>query len=79
MQRHETDAISFAFGVIFVVVGGLFVTGEVDAFDFVSIWALPGALLATGSVLAAAALSHHRRTIRSSSPASAEESDPILE
>ena len=60
MHRHETDAISLAFGIIFVIVGGLFVSGRVDGFDFVSIWALPGALFAIGLVLASVALSRHR-------------------
>lgn len=64
MQRHETDAVSLVCGVIFTVIGVLFLSGRVDAFDFVSVWALPAALLATGLVLAAVALTRYRRRQR---------------
>ena len=62
MQRHETDAVSLTCGVIFLVIGVLFLSGEVDAFDFVADWALPAALLAIGLVLGAVALGRYRRT-----------------
>lgn len=62
MQRHETDAVSLVFGVILLVIGSLFVSGRVDASDFVSLWALPAALLTTGIVLAAVAFTSHRRS-----------------
>ena len=61
VRRHETDAISLACGGIFLAIGVVFLTGRVDAFDFVSLWALPGALLGTGIVLGAIALTRHRR------------------
>lgn len=61
MKRHETDAISLVCGLIFVVVGGLFLSGRVDAFDFLSVWALPFALLAVGLVMGAIALTRHRK------------------
>lgn len=61
MKRHETDAISLACGGILLVIGVVFLSGRVNAFDFVSIWALPVALLATGIVLGAVALTRHRR------------------
>lgn len=61
MQRHETDAISLACGGIFLMIGVVFLTGRVDAFDFVSVWGLPAVLLATGIVLGAVALTRHRR------------------
>lgn len=61
MKRHETDAISLACGGIFLVIGVVFLTGRMDAFDFVSVWALPAALLGTGIVLGAVALTRHRR------------------
>jgi hypothetical protein len=61
VKRHETDAVSLAFGVILLAIGVSFVSGRVDASDFVSLWALPAALLATGIVLAAVALTRHRQ------------------
>jgi uncharacterized membrane protein HdeD (DUF308 family) len=61
VQRHETDAVSLAFGVILLAIGLVFVSGSVNASDFVSLWALPSALLATGIVLAAVALTRYRR------------------
>ncbi|HEV3472673.1 MAG TPA: hypothetical protein VG408_05640, partial [Actinomycetota bacterium] len=61
VQRHETDALSLAFAIIFMTIGGLFMTGRVDAFDFISTWALPGVLVATGVVLAAVATMRYRR------------------
>lgn len=61
MQRHDTDAVSLAFGAIFLIVGVVFLTGSVSAFEFVSIWALPTTLLATGLVLAAVAIVRYRR------------------
>lgn len=62
MQRHDTDAVSLAFGLIFVTIGGAFLTGRIDAFDFVRTWALPVLLVATGVVLGAVAVSRHRRS-----------------
>ena len=61
MKKHETDVVSLAFGVILMVTGSMFGSGRVNAFDFVSVWALPGALLATGIVLAAVAVTRYRR------------------
>jgi hypothetical protein len=53
--------LSLVFGVILMITGLLFVSGRVDAADFVSVWALPAALLATGIVLATVALTRYRR------------------
>ena len=61
VKRHETDPISLACGAILLVIGVVFLSGKVNAFDFVSIWALPVALLAGGIVLAAVGLARHRR------------------
>ncbi len=61
MRRHETDVVSLAVGVILLAIGGVFLSGEVDGVEFVSVWALPSALLTTGIVLAAVALARHRR------------------
>ena len=61
MQRHETDPLSLAFGVIFAAIGGAFLFGNIDAFEFVSVWALPAVLLATGIVLGAVAIARHRK------------------
>ncbi len=61
MQRHETDVVSLAFATILISIAALFVTGRVDAFDFISLWALPTALLGAGLVLAAVAVARYRR------------------
>lgn len=61
MQRHETDPLSLAFGIIFAAIGGVFLFGSIDAFEFVSVWALPAVLLATGIVLGAVAIARHRK------------------
>lgn len=61
MKRHETDAVSLVCGLIFLIVGGLFLSGRIDAFDFLSVWALPFALLAVGLVMGAIALTRHRK------------------
>lgn len=60
MDRHATDAVSLAFGAIFIAIAALFLSG-VDAFDFVTVWALPGAFVATGLVLGALAVTRYRR------------------
>ena len=60
VQRHETDAVSFTFGLIFLILGIVFLSGSVNPFDFVSVWALPAGLLAIGLVLAALALTRYR-------------------
>jgi hypothetical protein len=64
VQRHETDPLALAFGAIFVAIGGAFLFGDVDAFEFVSVWALPAVLFATGIVLGAVALARHRTAAR---------------
>lgn len=60
MHRHETDPLSLAFAIIFLTIGTAFLFGGVDAFEFVSVWALPVVLLATGIVLGAVALGRYR-------------------
>lgn len=64
MERHETDLVSLVFGVMFLAVGGVFVSGAVDVGDFVAVWALPLTFVAGGLVLAAFAVNLHRRKNR---------------
>lgn len=61
MGRHETDFLSLTFAVLFLSVGVLFLTDEVDPAEFVRLWALPVVLLSAGLVLGALGLARHRR------------------
>lgn len=61
MQRHETDPLSLAFAAIFIVIGAAFWFGDVNAFEFISVWALPVVLVSAGLVLGAVALIRYRR------------------
>lgn len=61
MGRHETDFLSLTCAVLFLSIGILFLTGEVDPAEFVRVWALPIALLGAGLVLGALGLARHRR------------------
>ena len=79
MQRHETDPISLAFAVIFLTIGGAFLFGDVDAFEFVSVWALPAVLLATGILLGAVALGRHRKAFADAIEAQEDQRDLTLE
>ena len=64
MDRHETDVVSLTFALIFMTIGVLFLSGRVDAGDFVRMWALPLALVALGLVLGASALARYQRAKR---------------
>ncbi len=79
MQRHETDPLSLAFGVIFAMIGGAFLFGDIDAFEFVSVWALPSVLLATGIVLGAVAIARHRKLAGAPIEGPTDEDDLSLE
>lgn len=61
MERHETDVLSLTCALIFVSIGLLFLSGRVDAGDFVRMWALPIALVAAGLVLGALGFARHQR------------------
>ena len=61
VQRHETDPLSLAFALIFIIVGAAFWFGDIDAFEFISVWALPVVLVSAGLVLGAVALIRYRR------------------
>ena len=61
MHKHETDPLSLAFALIFMTVGAAFWFGDIDAFEFVSVWALPLVLVSAGLVLGAVALIRYRR------------------
>ncbi len=54
MKRHGFDPLSFAFGLIFAVMGAAFVIGGADVFDhrFDRLW--PFALIAVGLATIAA-------------------------
>lgn len=60
MDRHETDFLSLTFAVLFVSIGVLFLSGEVDPAEFVRLWALPVVLLSAGLVLGALGVARHR-------------------
>lgn len=53
--------MSLAFAVIFIMIGAAFWFGDVDAFEFVSVWALPMLLVSAGLVLGAVAVIRYRR------------------
>ncbi len=61
MGRHETDFLSLTFALVFLSIGTLFLTGEVDPAEFLRVWALPVAVLGVGLVLGALGLARHRR------------------
>lgn len=61
MVRHETDFLSLTFAVLFLSIGILFLTGEIDPAEFVRVWAFPVVLLGAGLVLGALGLARHRR------------------
>ena len=79
MQRHETDPLSLAFAFIFLSIGAAFLFGDIDAFEFVSVWALPAVLLATGIVLGAVAVSRHRKAAAEWAERPEDQSDLSLE
>ena len=64
MGRHDTDILSLTCAVIYLSIGILFLTGDVDPAEFLRVWALPIALLGAGLVLGALGLSRHRRLSR---------------
>lgn len=61
MDKHETDFLSLTFAVLFLAIGVLFLTDEVDPAEFVRLWAFPVVLLSAGLVLGALGLARHRR------------------
>lgn len=79
MQRHETDPLSLAFGIIFAAIGSAFLFGDLDAFEFLSVWALPAVLLASGIVLAAVAIARHRKLAGAQIEGPTDENDLSLE
>lgn len=79
MGRHETDVLSLACGLIFLLIGSVFLTGEVDPAEFLRVWALPITLLGAGLVLGSLGLARHRRLQVSDSPDELDEgSHPAL-
>lgn len=66
MDRHQTDLLSMTFALIFMAIGILFLTGRVDAGDFVRMWALPIVLVSAGLVMGAFGLARHQRANGSS-------------
>ena len=81
MDRHETDVLSMTFALIFITIGLLFVTGSVDAADFVRKWSFPIALVAAGLVFGAFGLTRFQRIRHASykeAPDGDDESHPPL-
>lgn len=68
MTRHDPDLLSLVFALIFVTLGAIFITGDVDAMDFFSVWALPVLFLSSGLVLVAVAISRYRRNQEDDGP-----------
>jgi Domain of unknown function (DUF5668) len=56
MRRHRLDLLSLFFGLCFVAIGGVFISGEIDVtdVDWDVTWPLP--LIAAGLLMLAAAL-----------------------
>jgi hypothetical protein len=69
VTRHETDLLSLVFALIFVTQGAIFLTGDIDVTDFISVWALPVVFLSAGLVLVAVALNRYRRNQEDDPPA----------
>lgn len=62
MGRHPADVISLSFGLIFTLLGVVFSTGQIDAGDFLRVWALPVLMIGAGVVLAAVAVARYQRS-----------------
>lgn len=61
VHTHLLDTISLAFGAIFMVLGAVFLFGDVDASTISPAWAWAGFLGAVGLLLLAVGLRRHRR------------------
>lgn len=53
MRRHRFDGLSFVFGALFVVIGGLVVTGQSER--LLTAWLLPAITIGLGVLLLVAA------------------------
>ena len=60
-HTHPVDTISLAFGAIFVILGSVFLFGDVDASSISAAWAWAGFLGAVGLLLLAIGFRRHRR------------------
>lgn len=61
MGRHPADVISLSFGLIFMLLGIVFSSGQIDAGDFLRVWAVPVVMIGAGVVLAAVAVARYQR------------------
>jgi hypothetical protein len=61
MKRHSTDLFSMFFGLTFVTIGGVFLTGRVDVTDIGARWMWPLPLILAGLLILAAALRREPR------------------
>ena len=60
-HTHPLDTISLAFGAIFVILGAVFLFGDVDAASISPAWAWAGFLGAVGLLLVAVGLRRRQR------------------
>jgi hypothetical protein len=60
-QTHPVDTISLAFGIIFVILGAVFLFGDIDASSIDIAWAWAGFLGAVGLLLLAIGFRRYRR------------------
>jgi hypothetical protein len=63
MKRHSTDLFSMFFGLTFVTIGGVFLTGSVDVTDIGARWLWPLPLILAGLLILAAALRREPRAV----------------
>jgi hypothetical protein len=63
MKRHSTDLLSMFFGLTFLTIGGIFVTGRMDVTDIGARWLWPLPLILAGLLILAAALRREPRAV----------------
>jgi uncharacterized membrane protein YfcA len=51
MKRHAFDALSFAFGIVFVAIAGALTMGDLHIHDDILRWVGAGILLIVGAVM----------------------------
>ena len=56
MWRHELDGVSLGFGLVFAVVGTVFLVSEVDVTRVSWEWVTPAAAIVAGAAILAATL-----------------------
>ena len=61
VHHHELDPISLAFGVIFTLLGAVFLFGDIDAANVSMAWAWAALFGAVGLLLLAVGIRRHRQ------------------